>query len=529
MTGTGALIRLALRRDRVLLPLWVLLLGFLPVGTVSTYEGLYPDAASRTTLNASSGDNPSIAVIYGKAFDLTTPGGFTAWRYGVFLALFLGLVAAFTVTRHTRAEEDSGRLELLGSAVVGRYAALTAAVAVAAGTSAVVGAVQAVTLIGAGLPAAGSLTFGAGMAGAGLAFTAVAAVTAQLTEYSRSANGLAGGVLGVAFLLRAVGDSSPGASWLSWLSPLSWTQLARPFAGERPWVLFIPLVAAVVVGTGGYLLLPRRDLGAGLLPMRPGPPTAPPSLRGPLGLAWRLQRGALIGWTVAMAVIGAVFGSIADGIGGLVGDSEQVRGIFERMGGAQGIVDTYLALIGSVFGMVVAVYAVLVALRLRTEETGGRAEPVLAAGVGRTAWMGAHLVFALLGSALLLTVAGLGAGLAHGLRAGDLGTQLGHAVGGAIAQLPAVWVVAGVAALLFGLLPTLSAAGSWAVVGVVVGIGLFGPALNAGQAVLDVSPFTHVPKVPGPAVSAAPLVWLTAIGVFTAAAGLAAFRRRDVG
>ncbi|WP_424183805.1 ABC transporter permease [Actinokineospora sp. G85] len=528
LTGTGALARLALRRDRVILPIWVLVLGLLPATTVSAYEQLYPDAASRASLNASGTTNPSIAVVYGKAFDLTTAGGFTAWRYGVFLSLFICLMAGFTVIRHTRAEEDSGRAELLGSAVVGRHAALAAAVAVAGGASLVIGAVQAVGMIGIGLPAAGSLALAGGIAGAGLVFTAVSAVTAQLTAYSRSANGLASGVLGVAFLLRAVGDSSPGAGWLSWLSPLSWPQQARPFAGERGWVLVLPLVAAVVVGAVAVFLAPRRDLGAGMLPSRLGRAAATASLSGPVGLAWRLQRGALVGWAVAMAVVGAVFGSIADGIEGLLGDSAQLAEILERMGGAQGVVDTYLATIASVFGLIVAVYAVLAAQRLRTEEAEGRAEPVLATGTSRVAWMSAHLLFALVGSAVLLAVAGAGAGVTHGLRAGDLGTQLAHAAGGAVAQIPAVWVVAGVAALLFGLVPKASTAVSWAVVGVALGLGLFGPALNLGQAVLDVSPFTHVPKIPGPAVSAEPLVWLGVVAVALVGASLVAFRRRDL-
>ena len=60
-------------------------------------------------------------------------------------------------------------------------------------------------------------------------------------------------------------------------------------------------------------------------------------------------------------------------------------------------------------------------------------------------------------------------------------------------------------------------------------IGLFGPALNLAQAVLDISPFTHVPKLPGGAFSAVPLLWLSAFVLVLAAAGLAGLRRRDIG
>jgi len=46
--------------------------------------------------------------------------------------------------------------------------------------------------------------------------------------------------------------------------------------------------------------------------------------------------------------------------------------------------------------------------------------------------------------------------------------------------------------------------------------------------VLDLSPFAHVPKLPGADASAAPLLWLALVVVALAAVGLLGFRRRDV-
>ncbi|MFC7618597.1 ABC transporter permease [Actinokineospora soli] len=380
MTGTLALIRLALRRDRVVLPIWIVLLGLIPVSGVAAYEELFPDAASRAALSAGAGSNPSIAVLFGPAYDLTTAGGFTAWRFGMFTALFTALMAVFTVTRHTRAEEDSGRLELLGSAVVGRRAALTAAVAVAGGASLVIGLVIGAGLTGAGVDAGPSFLFGLGIAGTGLAFTAISATTAQLTEYARSANGLATTAMGVAFLLRGVGDSTATLTWLSWLSPLAWPQLAKPYVEDRWWVLVLPVGTALVIGGLAYVLVGRRDLGAGFLPQRPGPARAPASLGGPLGLAWRLQRGGLIGWAIGFAVVAAVFGSIANGIADLFDGNQQMTEMLTRMGGADALVDAFLASMTGTFGLLAGVYGVQAVLRMRAEESGVRAEPVLAAG-----------------------------------------------------------------------------------------------------------------------------------------------------
>ncbi|SFW49854.1 ABC transporter permease [Amycolatopsis australiensis] len=528
LAGTWHLTRLALRRDRVLLPIWIVLLSIVPASTVNTFTQFYPTVADRLALQAGANTNPSYALLYGPPFDLTTAGGFIAWRMCGFLALLTGLMVVFTVTRHTRAEEDTGRAELLASAVVGRYAALTASLLVAGGASVLIGLVQAVSMIGAGLPAAGSVAFGAAEALTGLAFTAVAAVAVQLAEYSRTANGIGTAVVGAAFLLRGAGDSTVDARWLSWLSPIGWVQQVRAFSGERWWVLLLPVAFAVVVGAAGYWLLPRRDVGVGFLPPRPGPARAAPSLRSPFALAWRLHRGPLLGWTVGTAVVGAVFGSIASGIGDLVGSSPQAQQIFERLGGSHALTQAFLAAMAGMFAMVASLYGIQAALRMRSEETAIRLEPVLATSVGRLRWAGGHLVFAFFGTALLLLVGGLFMGLANGLRTGDVGGSIGDALTGMLVQLPAAWVVVALAVTIFGLLPGFSAA-AWAVGALALLVSLFGPVVNLPQAVLDVSPFQHPPKIPGQQFTATPLVWLLAVAVAALATGLLGWRRRDVG
>ncbi|MDT7726283.1 MAG: polyether ionophore transport system permease protein [Actinomycetota bacterium] len=526
--GTWQLARLALRRDRIVLPLWIVILSVIPSSNAGAYDTLYPTVAERAALTASIGANPSVAVLYGPAFDLSTAGGYAAWRLGGFMALFIGLMAVFTVTRHTRAEEDTGRAELLASTVLGRYAALTSAVLVSGAASLLIGLISAAALAGAGLPAAGAFAFGLSTAFAGLVFTAIAAVAVQLAEYSRTANGIGAAAVGVAFLCRAVGDSTVDTKWISWLSPIGWAQQSRPFAGERWWVLFLPLVATVLIGAVAYTLLPRRDFGVGILPPRPGPAVAAPGLRTPLALAWRLHRGPLIGWTIGLAVCGAVFGSIASGIGDIVGDSDQTRQMLERMGGSSVMTDTFLAAMVGVFSMTVSLYGVQAALRMRSEETSNRVEPLLSTSVGRLRWAASHLVFAFLGSAVVVLVTGITMGLANGMRTHDVSGSVGDMVLASLVQLPAVWVIVGVTVTLFGVLPK-AAPAAWGVAGAALLISMFGPVVNAPQAILDVSPFSHVPKLPGQEVTATPLAWLCGIALAALGAGLVAFRRRDIG
>lgn len=528
LAGTRHLVRLALRRDRIVLPIWLLVVAVTPAAVADAYDQLYPAEADRAALTASMGGNPSITLLYGPAYDLSTSGGFTAWRNGTMLALVVALVCVFTMTRHTRQEEDTGRQELLSSAVLGRYAALTASVLVCTGFALVTGLVLAVALIAAGLPVHGSLAFGLSLSAVGFVFTGVAALAAQVAEYSRTANGIAAGVLGAVFALRAIGDATADAEWLSWLSPIGWATRVRPFAGERYEVLLPALAVAVVLTACAYGVQSRRDIGRGLIAARPGSAVAAPAFRTPFALAWRLHRGGLVGWLTGFAVLGALFGSLVEGIRDLVGDSDQMRQMLAAMGGSAAVVDAFIAATAGMAGMVAALYAVQAALRMRAEEVALRLEPLLATGVGRLRWLGGHLVFVLGGSAALLTVAGLCLGLVHGLQVSDVAGEIGSGTVACVAQVPAVWVVAGVAVALYGLVPRFATA-AWAVAALFLLISMLGPVLDLGQAVLNASPFQHVPKLPSATFEATPLIALSVVALGLVGVGSVAFRRRDIG
>jgi ABC-2 type transport system permease protein len=534
LAGTGALTRLAFRRDRIMLPAWVYVITVLIASNSYSLGKLYPTAAARAELAASGGRNPALVFLYGRFWG-DSLGAVSAWRYGVWAAIFASLMSIFLVIRHTRADEEAGRLELVGSAAVGRLAALTAALLVAVAANVLLTGLLIAVLILVGLPAAGSVAFALAITTCGLAFAAVAALAAQLTSGARAARGIAIGVLGAAFLLRAVGDASGegGVSWLTWLSPLGWTEFVRPYTEDRWWVLALPLALTAAATAGAYVLAVIRDHGAGLLPDRPGRATASAWLRGPTGLAWRLQRGTLYGWVAGFAFTFAASGAAAKGIGSLLGGSTQLRNAFTRLGGQAAITNAYLAALMSLAGLAAAAYATSAVLRLRTEETDGQAETLLATATSRTRWGLSHIAIAVLGTAVLLAVAGLAAGLGYGLRTGSAGPEVARLLGAAMVQLPASLAVAGAAVVLFGLAPRASVAGAWTVVGAMVLIALFGQVLRLSQWVLDVSPFTHVPKLPGVAVTVhttgAPLLWLALAALALAATGLAGLRRRDIG
>jgi ABC-2 type transport system permease protein len=332
-------------------------------------------------------------------------------------------------------------------------------------------------------------------------------------------------------MLRGVGDSAgaSGPSWLSWLSPLGWIQLAQPFAAQRWWVLGLPLAVAAV-GTGlAFAIAARRDLGAGLLPDRPGRTTASAFLHDVFGLAWRLDRAALLGWAAGYAVLFAVCGAAAKGIGQLFGTSSALEHEFTRLGGQSALTDAYLASLMLLAGLAAAGYAISVILRMRAEETADQAELVLATATGRVRWALSHIAVAVAGTALLLAVAGVAAGLGYGLRIGSAGTQVAQMAEAGLAQLPSALVLAGVAVAACGLLPRVAVPVAWSALGLVVLINLFGQPLQLSHWVLDISPFTHAPRLPGGTVTAAPLLWLCALALAAFIAGLVGLRRRDIG
>jgi ABC-2 type transport system permease protein len=529
LAGSAELGKLAVRRDRVMLPVWIYVLTAVMAGTAYSFKKLYTTPASRAAVAASTSHNAALLALAGPIFGSST-GALTVWKYGAASAALAALMSIFVVIRHTRADEEAGRLELIESTAVGRPAALAVGLLLAAAADCVLAAAMAGALIAVGLPPGGAAAAGLAIAACGLVFTAVAAVTAQLAGTARGARGSAIGVLAAAYVLASIAAvGSPGLGWLGWLSPIRWAEQVRAFAGDRWLLLVLPVVAAAVLTGASVVLAARRDMSAGLVPPRPGPARADPSLRGPLGLAWRLQRGNLAGWATAALLYGAAAGSVAKGIGSLLGSGAQVRDAITRLGGQAGLTDAYLAAVMTLMGLAAAGYATAAVLRLRSEESADRAEPVLAAATGRVRWGASHLTVAAAGAAVMLAAAGLGAGLGYGLRAGDVGTQLPRLLGAALAQLPAALVLAGVAVLLFGVAPRSCVAGGWCALALAALLTLFGPTLRLAQWVQDISPFTHVPKLPGGAAGPASLVWLVAAAVALTAAGMAGLRRRDIG
>lgn len=524
LTGTVTLTRFLVRRERVRIALWVVAIPLLVLLTAASVKGLYPTQHDLDVAARGSEGNAAAIAFNGPPLALDTMGGEVAFQTGTVGLVVVALMSIFMVGRQTRGEEEAGRAELVRALPTGRHAGVAAALLVVGAMDVVVAAAVTLGLLALRLPAAGSVVFGLSFLAVGLVFAAFTTVAAQVSENTRVVHGGTGAVLGLTFVLRAVGDIGDGR--LSWLSPIGWVQKARPYAGERRWPLLLAAGGVAAALALASALAARRDLGAGLVPPRPGPARAAPRLGRPLGLALRLQRGSLIGWSCAVFLTGIAYGWVADDVQDLIGDNDTMRKVIAAFGEAS-ITDAYLTRSLLTVALVGAGFAVQAALRPRGEESALRAEPVLAAPVSRLRWAGSHLTVAVLGSVVVLGAAGLGTGLSYALVSHDAG-QIPRLLGAALLYAPALWTLAAVAIALTGLAPRAVGA-AWAVLGLCLVTGVLGDVLGLPDRLLDLSPFQHLPQLPAgrPAFGAPAAV--TAVAAGLAAAGVAAFRRRDVG
>jgi len=525
LAGTGTLVRLGVRRDRWLLSLWILGFAVMAGSSASAGAGLFPDLASRVeaarTLNATA----SMVALFGRVYDPSSLGALSLIKYTAFMTACLGALMVFVTIRHTRADEESGRLELLSGGRLGRNASLAAALVISFGASIVLGLLTAAALAAGGLPAAGSLAFGLGWATTGMAFSAVAGVTAQVTTSARAATGLGIIVIAITYVLRAVGDlAQPGPSALSWLSPIGWNQQIRAYAGDHWWVLALPLALCAVVVPLAFTLRARRDLGAGLRQERPGP--ARGTLDGVWDLARRLQDGALAAWAVSFVIFGVVIGSLVGNVGQFLTSSTS-QDVFRKLGGNDtSLSDAFLASEIAIMGIIAAAYGLAAANHLRSEEAAGHTEALLGTATTRTRWVTSHFGAALAGVTLLMLLGGVSVGIGAALALKD-GGQIVPVTVAALAQVPAAWVITSLVVTVFGWAPRLTGA-LWGLLAGFVAFGELGVLWNAPQWLMDLSPFQHSPLLPVGSGAVVSLVTLTLAAAALAAAGYLGWQRRDL-
>jgi ABC-2 type transport system permease protein len=515
--GVPSLLRLALRRDRVRLSVWVAALTLMMVYAPNAIKLAYPEEAQRLA-RVNVMKTPAGMMLSGPSFggNEADLGAMMANELMLTLIVATSILSILTVIRHTRAEEESGIAELVLSSVVGRYARTYAALILVGGVNGVLAVAMTLAMSATGFALVDTAAMCLGITGVAMVFGAVAAVTAQLWRQARTATGAAMASLALAALIRGIGDViNNSGSALSWFSPIAWAQQMRSFVDLRWWPFALLVALTIGLMALATWLESRRQYDDGNIPSTGERPNARP-IKSVFGLHITLQRGQTIGWSVGLFLAGLAFGSMTKSLL----DAAKDNPVLARVLTAQGNDGVYTTMTQFLAAAATA-YVVGAVLRVYNDEESGLGEAVLARAVSRWRWLLTAVASALVGSTVLMLFAGLGNGLGAGITLGEPGTIVRLTLAG-LAYVPAMAVLAGVAAL------AVAVRHAWigwlAVTFVVVSLYL-GALLRLPHWLIDLSPIgrTTVP-------TDFPAIALTVMVVVAAALTLCAgwiYRSRD--
>lgn len=517
LTGSWTLLRLALRRDRVRLSIWLAVLTSMMLYAPNALRLAYPGEEQRLA-RVNLLKTPAGMMLGGPMFgrDETDLGVMMANELTLTLTIATSILAVLTVIRHTRAEEENGSAELVLSSVVGRQARTAAALVLVGGLNALLAVAMTLAMASTGFAVVDTAAMCLGITAVAMVFGAVAAVTAQLWRQARTASGAALAVLAVAALVRGAGDVvDSSGSVLSWFSPIAWAQQMRPFVDLRWWPLGLLVGLAAVLTMLAAVLESRRQYDAGIIASTGESPDAP-AVTGPLRLHLTLQRGQTIGWAVGLFAAGLVFGSMTRALLDAAETNELIGRLLSTTGN-DGVYTTMTQFLAAA----ATGYVASAVLRVYSDEQNGLGEPVLAGAVSRWRWLLGAVGCAVAGSAVLMFCAGLGNGLGAGLTLGEPGTVV-HLTVAALAYLPALAVVASIAALAVALRAPWIA---WLAVTFVITALYLGALLRLPRWLIDLSPVGQT-TVPSSFPALALAVMLAVATVLAVAAG-GIYRHRD--
>ena len=511
---------------------WGCVFALYVVASVSGYLSTYKTVASRQQLTRGLAPNIGLRALIGPARHIDTVAGFASWRCLGVLSLLGAAWALLVATRLLRGEEDAGRWELLlsGQTTRGR-AAGQGLLGLFAGWAVLAGLTAVATVADGQQPKpsftiSASLFFAVSVTASAAIFLAVGALTSQLAATRRQAASLAGGALGIAFVLRMVGDSSSGLHWVVWISPLGWVEQLKPLTGSRP-VMLAPIAALVVCLCGAAVRLARvRDLGASVLPDRNVAPPHLTLLSSPARLAVRLVRPLAVGWIAALSVGGLLFGLVAQSAASATAGSATVQRALNRLGGRHGGAAAYLGITFLIVATLVGLIACGQVVATREEEADGRVDNLLVKPCSRLVWLSGRLGVSL----ALLVLGGAAAGVAAWLGAASQqsGIAFGALLEAGINAVPPAILLLGVGTLVHAAVPRAAAAVTYGLIAWSFLIEFIGSVVKMSHWVLDTSVLFHVAPAPATSPHWVSAAMLVAIGAVAAGVGGGIFSRRDL-
>jgi ABC-2 type transport system permease protein len=496
------------------------------LGQTSAYRSTYPTTQERLDFARSFGDNKAIRLFYGVPHDLLTSGGYAAWRVAGILAIFAAAWGLLAAVKSMRAEEDSGHEELILASAVGRRTSFAASIAAGVGGATILWAAVWLGLVAAKLPSGESALLALGTCSVYLVFLGAGALASQLASTRRLALELGSGILGLAFVLRVIADTSDSLDWMRWLTPLGWAEELRPFTGSRPAVLLLAVgAAAALLAAAGWIAM-QRDVAVGLLQTSDTKEPDRRLLSSPIAQALRDERGRLAAWVIGGGVFAVVEGMLADSVSS-VNVSESLNEQLQKLGvSSVTTASGYLSFSFLFFILLVCLFGASQIAAARHEEADERLETLLAQPVGRGRWLAGRLILAIAGAAGLALA--LGALTWAGAASVGADVSFGDMIGAGANCLPIALLFLGLGTLAFAAAPRATTGISYGVVLVAFVWELFGSLLDLPGWAVDLSPFHQVGLVPAESFKAGAAAAMLALAALAMLAAVRLFGQRDL-
>lgn len=526
---TGRLVRFVLRRERVMSAVWIVLLSAFSIALAPMLAQMF-DAPARQALLVTI-DNPAMIAILGPIYgiDNYTAGAMYFNMMIQWLLLTVAVMNIFLVTRHTRNDEEHGRVDMVLALPTGKLSNLSAVMVTALIVNLLVALLSGLGIAAMGVESMGlngSLLYGAAIGVTGLVFAAIAAVFSQLCVTSRGAIGLSVLTLGVFCLLRGAGDVENEI--LSYISPLGLAQRTKAYVENNWWPIIVLFMETLAITAAAFVLNHIRDIRQGFIPEKRGKEHASWYLHSPYGLAFKLLLMPFFGWIIGMYVIGISYGAIL----GTIDTFAETSDFYAMMIGVNpdfSIAEMYVSMVTSIMAFFAVPAVLMMVLKLRSEEKDGHYENVLSRAVSRESYMTSYVILGVLLAVLIQCASALGIYSAAAVILPDSQTlSPGYLLKANLVFVPALWFMLGLTVLLIGTAPKMTPA-----VWVYYGFSFFVIFLGRlpdfiPEWVQKLTPFGYIPILPVDEIHYGTLMILTGAALIMISLGITAYRRRDI-
>ena len=561
--NTLKLTKFMLKREKVTSTAWILtmvVLNFLILILMGL--SLIPEAADRAEFMAIL-ENPAMLAMVGPLYstNVATIGALYTLMMFVFLGIAVAIMNIFLIVRHTRADEEAGRYEVLRSLPCGRLANVNAAMLTAVVVNAVMAVLFALTMwlgmamVGDPMGFNAALLWGVAMGVVGLAFAAVAALFSQLSSNARGALSYSFFALGLFYFIRAGADMDPDAmGFLAFFSPLGLASRTWVYVANYWWPVLIIAAMAGAFTALAYWLCSFRDIDQGLIPARLGKAHGGPLLKSAFGLNFRLLRLSVIVWIVVLFVVGLSYSSVLQDIDNFVAGNDMYRqmilgptGLLDQieiddmpteqivaqmnavlnMAGFN-IVQMFANMIGFVMAMIASVPVIMFILKAKSEEKSIRAELLFATPTSKTKYLLGFVVIAFIAAILVQLAQAFGLFvLSSSMLDNPSDLPLSFLLPSVLVYVPAMWIMGGIATLFVGLFPK-RIGWIWAYYAFAFFAMMYGRMIPGIEWLANVTPFGWVPQLPVDDINWIAMIVMSAIGIGLAALGILFYNKRDI-